>query len=117
MWDEQNDRVADDGENVEEDEGAAKSPAVDNQPAGICVDRPEQGTDRIKSPDDKNRRAERLEVLREEAHPQFLSCANGKDGDKEDYEIAAQPEKFRERAPVFHQPIGRVVAAGRSSHS
>ena len=82
--------------------GAAKAPPIHDETAGISVDGPEQGADRVESSDDENRRPERLEIFRDEAHPQFLARTDREDSNEQDDEVAAQGEKFRERAPVFH---------------
>ncbi len=117
MRHEEDDRITDDGEEIESEEGGAKSPAIDHDSAGVGVDRAEQSAQRIEGAYDENRRAERLEIFWDETHPQFLSRSNRKDRDEQDDQVAAQPEKFRQRALLFHQLIRSVVAVGRLHHS
>ncbi len=99
---EQDERVADDGENVESDEGMPMAPAIDEQAAGIGVDRTEEIPQRVEETDDENRRAERLQIFRKEPHPQFLARADGEGGDEQDDEIALESEKLREALPSVH---------------
>jgi hypothetical protein len=103
MWDKQHDRVTNDRENIECDEGATKSPAIDRQPARVCVNRAKQRPDRIERPDNEDCRAKRLKIFRDEAHPQFLAGADREDCDQQNDEVAPQPEEFREWAPPFHK--------------
>ena len=119
MRNKEDERIADDGKNVESDEGMAMAPAIDEQAAGIGVDRAEEIPQRIEESDDENGRAERLEIFRQEAHPQFLAGADGEGGDEEDDEIALEPEKLSEALPSVHprsettmQARDKMIVAG-----
>ena len=70
--------------------------------AGIRVDRPEQSAQRIVKTDDKNCRAERLQILRHKTHPEFFASANDKNGDEQDDEIAFESEESSERFQRRH---------------
>ena len=72
------------------------SPKIDKYSAGISVDRAEQRPQRIVKTDDKNPRAERLQIFRYKTHPQFLARANYENGDEQNDEIASKAEKIRE---------------------
>ena len=72
------------------------SPAVRDYSAGIGVDRTEQCAQRIVKADNENRRAERLQILRHKTHPKLFACANDKNGDEQDDEIAFEPEESSE---------------------
>jgi len=71
------------------------SPKIDKYSAGVRVDRTEQGAQCIVETDNENRRADRLQVLRHKTHPKFFACANDKDGDEQDNQIALKTEKIR----------------------
>ena len=102
MRNKEDERIANDGKNVESDESMAMSPAVDEQAAGVGVDRAEKIPQRIEKSDDKNGRAERLEIFRQEAHPQFLPSADGKGGNEQDDQVALEPEELRDALPSVH---------------
>src|ERR1700680_3078395 len=72
------------------------SPKIDKYSAGISVNRAEQRPQRVVETDDKNPRAERLQIFRYKTHPQFLACANDENGDKQNDEIAFKAEKVGE---------------------
>ena len=69
------------------------SPKVRKYSPGIRVDRAEQGTKRIVKTDNKNRRADRLQVLRYKTHPKLFACTDDEDSDEQDNQIAFKPEK------------------------
>ncbi len=54
MRHEQDDGVAGEGETIKKDEGTAKSPAIDHQPAGVGVDGAEEGAEGVEGADDKD---------------------------------------------------------------
>jgi len=64
------------------------SPAIDEHAAGIRVDGAEQRAERIEKADDENARAERLEIFRQEPHPDFFTRADDDDGREQQHEIA-----------------------------
>ena len=78
------------------------SPDVNKYSAGVRVDRAEQSAQRIVKTDDKNSRADRLQVLRHETHPKFFARANDKDGDEQDDQIAFESQKIRKPARKIH---------------
>ena len=71
-------------------------------PPGIGVDRAEKIPQRIEEPDDEDGRAERLEIFRQESHPQFLARTDREGGDEEDDEVALESEKLSEALPSVH---------------
>ena len=75
------------------------SPNIDKQSAGISVDRSKQSPQGIVKTDDKNCRADRLQVLWDKTHPKFLACADDEDGDEQDDEIAFKAEKISKPTP------------------
>src|ERR1700676_1023533 len=96
MRNEQNERVASDRNQIKNDEHAPMSPKIGKYSAGISVNRAEQRPQRVVETDDKNPRAERLQIFRYKAHPQFLARANYENGDEQNDEIASKAEKIRE---------------------
>ena len=58
------------------------SPDIDKYSAGISVDRPKQRPQCIVKADDKNSRADRLQVLRHETHPKLFARADHENGDE-----------------------------------
>ena len=93
-------RVAGDRQEIEGQERASVSPAIDEHAAGIRVDGAEQRTERIEKTDDENARAEGLEIFREKPHPEFLARADDERGDEQNDEVALEREKFRGHAPL-----------------
>jgi len=75
---------------------------VNKYSAGVRVDRAEQSEQRIVKTDNKNRRADSLQVLRHETHPKFFACANDENGDEQDDEIAFESEEIRELPLPFY---------------
>src|SRR5713101_7747661 len=72
------------------------SPTINEYAARIGVDRAEQSAQRVVKTDDKNCGSNRLQILRQKTHPQLFACANDKYGDKQDDEIAFEPEESSE---------------------
>ena len=70
------------------------SPAIDEDAAGIGVDRAEQRPQRIEKADDENGRAECLQIFRDEAHPEFFAGADDEHGDEQDDEVALETEEI-----------------------
>src|SRR5882724_8088967 len=81
------------------------SPAVRYYAAGISVDSTKQSAQRIIKADNKNRRADRLQILRHKTHPKLFACANDKNGDEQDDEIAFEPEESSERLQRRHVQV------------
>ena len=71
------------------------SPTIHKYSAGIGVDSTEQSAQRIVKADDENCRADCLQILRHKTHPKLFACANDKNGDEQDDEIAFEPEEKR----------------------
>ena len=94
MRNEQDKPIADNRYQIKCEKCAAMSPSVHEQSAGISVDRPEQGAQSVVKTNDKNSRADRLQVLRHETHPKFFACADHKNRDEQNDEIAFEPEKI-----------------------
>src|SRR5260370_29901275 len=69
-------------------------PKIDKYSAGISVNRAEQGPQRVVQTDDKNPRAERLQIFRYKTHPQFFARANYENGDEQNDQIAPQTQKI-----------------------
>jgi hypothetical protein len=69
---------------------------------GIGVDSAKQRAQRIVKADDKNRRAECLQILRHKTHPKFFARTNDKDGDEQDDEVPFEPEESSERFQRWH---------------
>src|SRR5438552_8940124 len=78
------------------------SPKIGKYSAGISVNRTEQRPQHVVETDDKNRRAERLQIFRYKTHPQFLARANDENGDEQNDEIASKAEKIGEPARAIH---------------
>ena len=78
------------------------SPAIRDYPARVGVDRTEQCAQRIVKADNENRRADRLQILRHKTHPKLFACANDKNGDEQDDEIAFEPKESSERFQRGH---------------
>src|SRR6185369_5298434 len=78
------------------------SPAVREYAAGISVDSTEQCPQRVIKADNKHGRAERLQILRHKTHPKFFACADDKNGNEQDDEIAFEPEESSERFQRWH---------------
>ena len=78
------------------------SPVIRDYPARIGVDRTKQSAQRIVKADNENRRADRLQILRHKTHPKLFACANDKNGDEQDDEIAFEPEESSERFQRRH---------------
>ena len=72
------------------------SPNVYEYSAGIGVDRAQQSAQPVVKTDNKNGRADRLQVLRHKTHPQFFARANHKNGDEQNDKIAFEAEKISE---------------------
>jgi len=70
--------------------------SIRNDATGPRVDRAEQRLDRIVEPDDERRCTERLEILRDKAHPQLLACANDDDREQQDDNVAFEREDLRQ---------------------
>src|ERR1041385_447154 len=99
MRNEQDQRVAENRDKIENKKGATMSPKIDQYSAGIGVERAEQRAQRIVTTDNENARAKRLQIFRHETHPQLFARADDKNGDEQNDEIAFEPEKLRELAP------------------
>src|SRR6478736_3794598 len=78
------------------------SPVVYNYSPGIGVDCTNQSAQRIIKTDDKNCRAERLQILRHKTHPKLFASAYYKNGDEQDDEIAFGSEESSERFQRRH---------------
>ena len=74
------------------------SPNIGKHSAGVRVNRTEQSAERVVKTDNKNRRTDRLQVLRYKTHPKFLAGADDKNGDEQDDKIAFQPEETSQPA-------------------
>jgi hypothetical protein len=72
------------------------SPSIDKYSAGISVNRPEQSPQRIVKTDDKNSRADCLQILRHETHPKFFARADHENRYEQNDKIAFEPEKISE---------------------
>src|SRR6478609_4002488 len=77
----ENQRVTDDGNEVESEKRAAMSPTIDNYAAGIGVDRAQQCPERVIQADDENAGAEREKIFGDKTHPEFFPRANDEYGD------------------------------------
>jgi hypothetical protein len=73
-----------------------------NYSTGISVRGTKQSAQRIIKTNDKNRCAERLQILRHKTHPEFFASAYHKNGDEQDDEIAFEPEESSERFQRRH---------------
>jgi len=69
------------------------SPMIYNYSTGVGVERTERSAQRIIKTDDKNCRAERLQILRHKTHPKLFAGAYHENGDEQDNEIAFEPEE------------------------
>ena len=69
---------------------------------GVCIDGAKQSAQRIIKTDDKNCCAERLKILGHKTHPKLFTCANDKNGDEQDDEVAFEPEESSERFQRRH---------------
>src|SRR5437764_4643616 len=86
------------------------SPKIDNHAAGICVDGAEQCANRIVESDQENARAERLQIFRDETHPQFFPRADDKNREQENNKIAFQSEKTGDsRKPEILRLAWRII--------
>ena len=74
------------------------SPNVDKYSARVGVDRAEQSAYCVVKTDDKNSRADRLQVLWHKTQPEFLACADDEHGDEQDDQIAFKPEELGQLA-------------------
>src|SRR5882724_2355847 len=81
------------------------SPAICDYPARVGVGRTQQSAQRIVKADNENRRADRLQILRHKTHPKLFACANDKNGDEQDDEIAFEPEESSERLQRRHVEV------------
>src|SRR4051794_38039523 len=81
------------------------SPAICDYPARVGVDRTEQCAQRIVKADNENRRSDRLQILRHKTHPKLFACANDKNGDEQDDEIAFESEEIREPREAVHAQL------------
>ena len=97
-----NERVAYDRYDVERQKRAPMSPKIDQNAAGIGVNRAEQCPKSIVQPDNKNTRAERLQKFRHEPHPEFFTRADDKNGDEQNDEVALKPEEVAETREAVH---------------
>src|SRR5215831_12650185 len=84
-------------------------PNIYEHSTGVCVDRTKQRAQRVVQTDNKNRRTERLQVLRHKTHPKLFASANDKDGDEEDDQIALEPEKTRDARELLHAQSSRCA--------
>src|SRR5687767_7596501 len=105
MRHQENERVAGDREDVEGEKSTAMSPAIDKDAARIGVDRAEQSPESIEEADDKNGRAQGLEILRNETHPKFLPGADDECGNEQDDKVALETEEIGGRAPEGHAEL------------
>ena len=72
------------------------SPKISQHSAPIYISRGEQRAQAVIKADDKNGHAERLQIFRHETHPKLFACADHKNGNEQNDEIASQTEKIRE---------------------
>src|SRR4029077_9638366 len=94
IWNEQDERIANDRDHVEDDERVPMAPAIRDYTARVGIDRTKQSAQRIVKADNENRRADRLQILRHKTHPKLFACANNKNGDEQDDEVAFEPEEM-----------------------
>ena len=83
------------------------SPNIDKYSAGISVDRTEQGPQRIVKTNDKNSRADCLQILRHKTHPKFFARADHENRYEQDDEITFEPEKISQPARRTHGLLTR----------
>ena len=76
--------------------------AIRDYPARVSVGGTKQSAQRIVKADNENRRADRLQILRHKTHPKLFACADDKNGDEQDDEIAFEPEESSERFQRRH---------------
>src|SRR6266403_909477 len=81
------------------------APTIRDYPARVGIDRTKQSAQRIVKADNENRRADRLQILRHKTHPKLFACANDKNGDEQDDEIAFEPEESSERLQRRHVQV------------
>src|SRR5437660_12709235 len=94
MRNEQDKPIAENRYQIKCEKCAAMAPSVHEQSAGISVDRPEQGAQRIVKTNDKNSRADRLQVLRHETHPKFFARDDHKHRVEQKDEVALNNVKI-----------------------
>src|SRR5207244_2515288 len=99
--------VADDRKNVERQKCPAMSPKIDNYSARIGVERAEQRPERVVETNDKDTRAERLQVLRHEPHPEFFARGEDKNRNEQNDEVAVEGEESREALNAVHAKVCR----------
>ena len=78
------------------------SPAIREYAARVGIDRTKQSAQRIVKSDNENCRADRLQILRHKTHPKLFACANDKNGDEQDDEIAFESEEISEGFQRLH---------------
>ena len=70
------------------------SPEICQHSAPIRISRGEQRTQPVVKADDKNRRAERLQIFRHEAHPKLFARPDDENGSEQNDEIASRTEEI-----------------------
>ena len=91
------------------------SPNIDKYSAGISVDRAEQSPQRIVKTNDKNSRADSLQILRHETHPELFARADYENRYEQNDEIAFKPEKIRNPARKTHGLFTRRLHSAKSA--
>src|ERR1044071_6722300 len=105
MRNNQHRQIATDRDNIENDECSPMSPMVDNDSAGISVDRAKQSAQRIIEADHKHCCADDLQVLRHKTHPKFFACADDENRDEQNDQIALESEKSGQRLQRRHSRV------------
>jgi hypothetical protein len=91
------------------------SPAIDQDPARIGVDRAEQSPERIEKADDENRRTESLEIFWDEPDPELFPRANHERRNKKDDKVAFEPEELPGTSPKVHDSVSILPKSLRQS--
>ena len=102
MRNERDECVTGDGKKSEKNERTPVSPSIDQDSAGICVDRAERCAQCVKSPDDQYAGTECLKIFWQETRPQLFARGDEDDRRQQQNEIAAQSEKIRNANFAIH---------------
>src|SRR5262245_25603173 len=94
MRDKQDEHVTKDRDYVEDDKCVAMSPTIHEHSTRIRVDCANGSAQRIVEADNENRSTDRLQVLGHKAHPKLFACADDKNGNEQDDEIAFEAKKI-----------------------
>src|ERR1700730_2978644 len=105
MRNQKHQRVADDRYDVESEKRAPMSPKIDKHAAGIGVKRAEQCAQGVVEADDKNTRAQRLQIFRDKPHPEFFARADDENGEQQNDEIALESKKIGQRFQGAHVEV------------